>query len=191
MESVESHGTVWETLALRGEPLGIKELAPATGLDAVSLRRALGDLVRVGLLKVIEASSPAPRFSAITQLDAIRWARAVELGVPLPVIERLGSLEKRGRAEALRAASDGTLDRMRTRERNTRRKKREDLIRGRAASKAASTDLALLSKDLEVALRQSPVQNGLDERAARFVLEQALGEAKQALSELTARLMKQ
>jgi hypothetical protein len=191
MESVESHGTVWETLALRADPLGIKELSSATGLDAVSLRRALGDLVRVGLLKVIEASSPAPRFLAVTQLDAIRWARAVELGVPLPVIERLATLEKRGRAEALRAASDGTLDRMRTRERNTRRKKREDLIRGRAASKAASTDLALLSKDLEVALRQTPVQTGLDERAARFVLEQALGEARQALSELTNRLMKQ
>jgi DNA-binding transcriptional regulator GbsR (MarR family) len=189
MDSFEISGIIWEAMVVSEKPVSIKKIAEETGIDIIVLRKTIGNLLRNGLVSTENPTSNNPLFIGVKNLDAIRWARAVEMGIPLSLVEKYAVLEKKERAEALKAATDGTLEAIKNAQKQELAENRHRILKGRAASKAASTDLALLAKDLEEALKLAPVDS-IENRAARLVLEQAFKESQNALNELIQRLMR-
>lgn len=186
MDAEEINGLVWETLASKGQPLTNEELSRETGQPDVVIRSCLGRLRQASL---VEASATSPvRYSVVLGLDALRWAQAVSLGVGLLSLERHAGLSSSVRAQALKMATDGSLDKLEERARAEKRRTRDAVLKGRAASKAAASDLAKILEDTTAAL--SSAQKGKSESgdAVALLLEQANAEAKKALDGLVKSL---
>lgn len=146
MDSSEIKGLVWETLAQAPRSLPPEDIADDTGLVLHDVLRALASLRALRLVEVAQPL-PKPTYMAALQLDALRWAVALEEGVPLPVLEKHASLAIAGRQEALRMASDGSVAKARENDREEKKRQREAILHGRAATKAAATDVARIAED--------------------------------------------
>lgn len=152
-------------------------------------------------------------YSLVPSLDALSWAQAVDVGVPLAALEKHARLHSSVRREAERLASASAPARVMEADRQRRRQRREADMDGRAASKAAATDLARLLADARAALRAAPAdilptvqknkattgktktgQAVLEaamarrQAALREILEHATASAEQALDALRASL---
>lgn len=186
MEPEEINGLLWETLVREGQAMTCEQLARETG---IGLHR-----VQVGLTRLREANlvqpdgSPRPAYAVLLALDALRWAQAVGLGVSLHSLEKHAHLSSAGRAEALRLATDGSVEQVETRMREEKRASRETAIRGRAASKAAASDLAQILKDTELAMRGATQGRSNRDTAVAFLLRQANEETQKALNGLVRTL---
>lgn len=153
MDSSEIKGLVWETLAKAKKSLAPDEIADDTGLGLHDVLRSLAALRALRLLEVVQPL-PKPTYIAALQLDALRWAVALEEGVPLAVLEKYASLAIAGRQEALRMASDGSVDKARESDREEKKRQREAILHGRAATKAAATDVARIAEDTRTMLER-------------------------------------
>ena len=183
MEPEEINGILWDTLADSKQPVLATALARYLGQPIVQVQTGLARLRQAGLVEVVQ---PYPHLSVqvVRDLDALRWAQAVSLGVELLSLERHARLSSSARAEALRLATDGSLDRIEQKRRSEKRKARDAAVRGRAASKAAATDLAQILKDTQGALAAAAAPKDSRERAIAALLKQASEEAEKALSGL-------
>lgn len=146
MDLSEIKGLVWEALARSKAAMSPDDVSNETGLDMRDVVRSLAGLRQV---RLVEVSSPLPRptYLPVTQLDALRWAVALEEGVPLSVLEQHASLAMAGRQEALRLATTGEVDKVRENAKQERQRQREEVLRGRAATRAAQTDVARIADD--------------------------------------------
>ena len=184
MEAEEINGLLWEELAGHAKALSAEQLGLATGLERSRVQSGLVRLRQANLLLV----ETGPVYRADLALDALRWAQAVGLGISLRSLERHAHLSSSGRAEALRLATDGSVERMENNLREEKRQRRNDALRGRAASRAAATDLAQILKDTELALKSSSEHKSSREQAVANLLKQANAEAQRALDGLVKTL---
>ena len=146
MDLSEIKGLVWEALARSKGAMSPDQVSDETGLEMRDVVRSLAGLRQVRLVE-ISSPLPNPTYLPVTQLDALRWAVALEEGIPLNILEEHASLAMAGRQEALRLATSGAVDKVRENAKQERQKQREEVLRGRAATKAAQTDVARIADD--------------------------------------------
>lgn len=122
-------------------------------------------------------------FSPCRSMDAMTYATAVEIGVPLNLLEKTVSLSKQMRREAFKLAESGEVDAALERSKERRRQEVEDQVRGRAATRAAATDLAKLVQDVSKVV---PVAVPLNEEIKRALPENAVMSPMMELRETPA-----
>lgn len=182
MENEEINGLLWDCLAGSHQPLSVLDLVRKTGVPTADAQRCL---VRLRQANLVEAREASPiTYVAVLRLDALRWAQAASLGIGLVSLERYAALSSSVKAEALKMATDGSLVRADARVKAGKIKTRNDILHGRAASRAAATDLAKILKDTQNALESAEAKQSPKERAVALLLQQANQEAKRALDGL-------
>jgi len=189
MEAEEINGLLWSSLAEANLALTSQELAQRTGLSVANTQIGLARL-RQALLVDVVGAAPYQAYQAILKFDALRWAKAVGLGVGLLSLERHASLSSSDKAKALKMASDGTLDQLEAEERQEKISRRDAVLRGRAASKAAATDLAQILEDARRALTSSGTPVAPRDREVANLLQQVSQETEKALNGLIAVMQK-
>lgn len=189
MEAEEINALLWECLASKGQPQTCDQLVRETGLSVSNAQVALARLRQANLVQVnTDGPGGKPTYQVILALDALRWAQAVGLGVSLLALEKHAHLSAAGKAEALRLTTDGSLEKVETDIRNEKIRQRDMAIRGRAASKAAATDLAQILRDTEQALKDVGKGKSPREEAIAMLLKQANSETQRALDGLVKTL---
>ena len=173
-----SLGLLWEALSAQVGPQSSAVLKKSTGLPVGRIYGALRRMADVGLLKTSDA--PGDMWESKKELDALGWARAVEIGIPLNSLEKTVGLSAANRKKAEGLASSGQIDKEQRQRRAQKIKKRDAVIRGRAASRAATTDLAQIVQDAQAAARAGHPSNA--------VLDAIHNEAKKALETLVKAL---
>ena len=158
---------VWEFLASQTSPVDSTTIRRQTGLPLTRIVSALSQLSEIKLLLVADRQQDL--WELKKPIDALDWARAVEAGVPLLCLEQTMSLTVQERKKAEKALSSGQIDEERTGRRHRKAKERQDVIRGRAATRAAATDLAKIVEDAHTALSQksSKVNDIFKEEASK------------------------
>lgn len=151
MDGSEAIGLVWEALAKTTAACSSLNIIDATGIDGGVVRRALAGLRENKLVDVHVDRAPLFSYTLVRELDALGWARAVDLGVPLSVLETHAKLASGVRDEALRLALAGRLDVLGEQARERKRAARTEVIEGKLASRIAATDLAQLVSDTRAA----------------------------------------
>lgn len=152
MDRFEAAGLVWEALAKAPTAWSSTHVIDATGLDGGTVRRVLAALRENKLVEAdVSRGSALFAYTAVRELDALGWARAVEIGVPLSVLEAHAKLASGVRDEALRLALAGRLDTLSEQAHERKRQERDRAIEGRIASRVAATDLAQLVSDTRAA----------------------------------------
>lgn len=184
MDTEDICGMVWDELARAGMALCVSRIASASGVDDLQVARALGSLRSIRMVE-ITAALPQPLYAATTRLDSMRWARALEAGVPLSSLEQYATISTSEKAQALKVASDGTLDRAMKREKNAKLRALNSVLEGRAATRVASSEVARLHEDSKRALESSAL-----DPAARAILEAAMDQSSRAMEQIRASLMK-
>lgn len=171
MEQEEVRGMVWEELARAPSSLSARQLMLSCGLE---LSQVASALARLRQNRLVEVAAPLPETTYLPalRLDAMRWAQALELGIPLTVLERHAKLSSGTRSEALRVATDGTVDREVARQAQAKREASLRLIEGRAATQVAASDLARIEEDARRALTDTKLDPAA-EAVLRYVREQA------------------
>lgn len=177
--------SIWELLCYSPVPMDAQTISRETGLPMARVSSILGKFNLAGLVdkvpspvvkqpepvvsvgrgrKVKQELPVAPTvgasFVAHRDMDAMTYATAVEIGIPLFLLEKTVSLSKKSRKEAYRLAETGQVDQAREQAKQRRREEIQSQIRGRAATKAAATDLAKLVYDVS---RVVPVELPLDD----------------------------
>lgn len=190
MEVEEINGLVWDILAEAGKPMNADELVLETGQPLLAVQSCLVRLRKANLVKAREPATDSS-YEVELDLDSLRWAQAVSMGVGLLSLERHARLSASAKVKALQMATDGSLDKMEEKDRQKKKKQRDEVIRGRAASRAAASDLALLLKDTTAALSNAKNANEKTGRAVASLLKQANSEAQKALDGLVKSLSRQ
>lgn len=189
MEAEEINALLWECLASKGKAQTCDQLVRETGISVSNAQVALARLRQVSLIHVdTDTATGKPAYQAVLALDALRWAQAVGLGVSILALEKHAHLSAAGKAEALRLATDGSIEKVETDIRNEKIRRRDMAIRGRAASKAAATDLAQILRDTEQALKDVGKGRSPREEAIAMLLKQANSETQRALDGLVKTL---
>ena len=195
MENEELISLVWEFLAKSDVPLTAQELQNYTGQPAVKIQRVLGSLNNEKLLCLHSKSNETASYTALLELDAFRWAQAVGLGIDLALMEEFVSLPAAEKKLALRMTVDGSLEKIEEVRRQEKLEATQKLIRGRAASKAAASELAKILKDTEDALSFANSSNSVkknkdDEemKAIKDILTQAHAQTRKAFDGLVENL---
>ena len=183
MEIEEINGLVWETLATARAPMDADALSASMGLPLVKVQPALVRLRNAHLIDTV-AAPPKPTYLANKELDALRWAQAVDVGVSLLVLERHARLNTATRAQALKLATEGAVEKEDKRRETAKKRRRNEILAGRVASQVAATDLAQIVKDTEKALQTAGGTPGPNEQVVRTLLLQASEEAGRALDSL-------
>lgn len=183
--------TIWELLCSSSQPIDAQEISRQAGLPLVRVSSMLGKFALVGLVdrtevastqaqapvvpvakgrkakqEVAPVQSPGFLFQARRSMDAMTYATAVEIGIPLFLLEKTVSLSNTDKKEAFRLAETGQVDRAREEAKEKRRQEIAMQLRGRAATKAAATDLAKLVQDVS---RVAPVAEPLDQEIKKVL----------------------
>ena len=195
MENEELVSLVWEFLATLDKPQTSQELEDLTGQPAVKVQRILGSFKNEKLVD-ISNSNGALHYRAILELDALRWAQAVGLGVNILLLEKYASLSQKDKTLALKMTVDGSIERVEEERRQEKIAIRQEVIRGKAASKAAASELAKILKDTESALSYAvsagevaKKKNSKEESLAiQKILEQAHSQTRKAFDGLVESL---
>jgi hypothetical protein len=177
-------GTLWEALAAAHRPLSANDLRDRTGLAMPRLRAGLGRFAEVGLLDA-SLSSPGQSWCARQQIDALTYARAVEMGIPLDILERTVGVSVQDRSRAQELAANGEVDADRERRERGKELRRRVVLRGRAATRAATTDLARIVQDAQDAwggdllgALNSHISEEYESQSASNVVEQSSSDAQ-------------
>lgn len=181
--------SIWEALCASSGPMTADAISRQTGVSVSRIHAMLGRFQLAGLIDrddatplptpVQEASGrgrkarpevaptlPQPGFTARKSLDSMAYATAVEIGIPLFLLERTVSLSKQARRRAFQLAESGEVDAARQAEAARRQQQARAALRGRAASRAAATDLAKLVQDVS---RVAPVTVSLEKEVRALV----------------------
>lgn len=113
------------------------------------------------------------------------WARAAWVGIPVDLLERYASLSKNARAEALRLASSGEVERTVAADRAAQRDLGLAARRERVQGRLAATELGRLVSDVE-SLVASRARRRLPpvERAAIGILRETAREGRRYMEAL-------
>ncbi len=200
MEISDLAATLWETLLDSRVPRDAATLTDVTGSDPAAVRTALVALRDAGL---IDIAQPVPRtYRARVMLDAWAWARAVDLGIPLLLLERRATMcQERGaaaahpeaiRRKALLLASSGEVDRARSTSRAAARSRLEADRRGRIQSHLAVTEIGRLVQDARQSLDRFQASSATSDPqavATAMILEQMVTEGSRSLAALERTLL--
>lgn len=146
---------VWETLSKENDNVSGEILSKKTGLNLAKVYTALNKMNEVELLDV--ADSANNQWLSKKKLDAMAYARAIEIGIPLFCLEKTVALSVTDRKQAEKFALSGVVDAEQMERRENKVKKRQTILRGRAATRAASTDLAKIVQDAQEAFNGGKV----------------------------------
>lgn len=177
----ENNYLIWKLLASTNATLTTNEISLETGLESQAVRISLAKLSSEKLIEKIEKNS----YKINKQLTALQWAKSVELGVDISLLEQYAQL-KNSQEDSLLVTMDGTLE---EHDNNVLKKKiqtRNDFIEGKAATEAAKTDLSKIVNDTENALKN--IENKSD--VVKEILMAANDEAKSALQTLVTNYIK-
>lgn len=186
MDLQEACGWVWEALAEAPAAMTPSGLASSTGLPDAKVLSALARLRDARLVEVV-APLPHPSYTATLKLDAMRWARALEAGVPLNALEQYAQLSAPLRQEALRLASSGKVDARIAGEKAKKKQESHAFLAGRAATRAAQTDAARIADDTQQALSELAA-TGAHDAGVEAILRQAHAEARRAVDQIVKSL---
>ena len=167
---------VWEFLAsAEGHSASALDIHRGTGVSLVNVISSLRELEEVSLVscgasaesksgssapasvpaKGRVASDPLQVWALKKNLSSMDWARAVEVGVSLSCLEKTSSLSVKEKREASTALVSGLIDEERSVREGEKLEARKKVVRGRAATRAAATDLAKIVEDAQKALAAS------------------------------------
>lgn len=201
--------SIWELLCSSSTPLDAKKICQETGLSMVRVSSMLGQFTLAGLVErqevelppepaptpvargsrrgnvqpLSQPSGPVVVFSAQRSMDAMTYATAVEIGIPLFLLENTVSLSKRVKREAVKLAEMGHVDAVIEQAKEQRRQQIQSQLRGRAATRAAATDLAKLVQDVS---RVTPVELPLEKEIQQTLLPDALVSPTSSITETPA-----
>lgn len=171
-----SLASLWEYLVEQPSPQTVADIHKGTGLPVARLRSGLNQLSEVGLAipynfqgEMLAQGSSDAKWLLKKSLNALDWARAVESGIPLSCLEKGIGLSVEEKKKAQKAISSGQVDEERRQRRAQKMANRHEVLRGRAASRAAVTDLAQVVQDATRALenKRDPVSDVFREEAKR------------------------
>lgn len=163
MEKEEILGLVWDILAQAKESMTVGQLSDLLGLRPYEIQSSLTRLRQSNLIEV--ALRSVPEYTACTRLDALKWAQAADLGVSLLSLERYAVLADGSKKEALELATQGQVEKISGDYRRQKEEAKRAVIRQRAMSKVAATDLAKIVQDAEDSIRDMKKQKGLSPEA--------------------------
>lgn len=185
MEIEEICGIVWYKLAHSDTSLSALMIAEEESLNKGEVVRALAKLNQAGLLwRKQEESFTYYRIK--TELNALEWAQAVEVGVELVDLESFARLKAGQNVEdVLNIATSGEVEKNRERQIERKKVAHQKWLEGRKASRAAETDLARLVSDVRSAATQINSHLPEDDEVKK-ALKIAQEEAERALLALQA-----
>lgn len=158
-------GSVWEALSKELEPISGETLRKKTGLNLPRIYSALSKMAEVELLEVADKTHNL--WSSRKHLDAMAYARGVEIGIPLLCLESTIALSVNDRKQAEKIAASGKVDQEQRMRREQKAHARQNILRGRAASRAATTDLAKIVQDAHEAFKVNGTKNRVQEEIAK------------------------
>jgi len=173
-------GSVWEVLSKEAEPITSDDLRKKTGLSLSKIYTALSKMAEVDLLTTADRAQNL--WCSKKRLDAMAYARGVEIGIPLLCLETTIGLSVTDRKQAEKIAAAGTVDHEQKLRREQKAQARQNILRGRAASRAATTDLAKIVQDAQDAYKIGGPKNRVQEEIAK--------EAARALEALVSAMEK-
>lgn len=177
----ENNYLIWDLLASNNSLMSINKISEETGIEPQYVRISLAKLCGENLLQKIEKNT----YKINKILTALQWAKAVELGVDIELLEKYAKLET-NQDEALLVTIDGTLEQHDQNIKEEKRKVRIHYLEGKAATEAAKTDLAKIVSDTEFAIKDA---ENLHE-SVKEILFAANDEAKSALQTLITNYVK-
>lgn len=151
-EDFQDHAAlIWAALFASASPLTAEDLVRSCGIQKMAVLSVLSAFRRSGLLVQSNGVN-----SPVRVLTPLLWAHAAEVGIPLTVLESTVSLSVPDRRRAEQLTMSGQVEKDHAGRRRVMAKTRAKMLRGRAATRAAATDLARLIQDAEMALSSSP-----------------------------------
>lgn len=154
-------GDIWAALAPESDAVSASEIQLKTGIPTIKIYSALSKMKEVGIMQI--ADKVQDKWLSHKNMDAMSYARAVEIGIPLYALEKTVTLSVTTKKEAESLAISGELDIDRKKRDASKARKRTKHIRGRAASRAATTDLARIVGDAQKALNSPDKKSGVHE----------------------------
>ncbi len=150
MDKQEVISFSWEFLAKKKIPLTVKQIADYSGQSNQSILGALGTLNQRNLVFLVDPKNQL--YEANVSLTALEWAKAIQVGVSLFSLEQHCSL-KSNQKDFKEMIRSGVLDNQIEEEYKVKKDKTEAELKGRAASKAAASEVAKFLTDAEEALK--------------------------------------
>lgn len=151
----ENNGNVWELLVNSKRKLSMNEIVSELGIEDQDARICISKLINNKLALKEKNRDGKFFYSPITILDALHWAKAVEIGIPIEVLENLGQLDAGSMDDVLSISSDGTLEKHYEEIKENKIKERHNYLHGKAASEAAKTDLFRIVEDTKKAYEKA------------------------------------
>lgn len=158
-------GSVWEALSKESEPVSGDTLRKKTGLSLSRIYSALSKMAEIDLLETADKTHNL--WSSRKRLDAMSYARGVEIGIPLLCLESTIALSVTDKKQAEKIAASGKVDQEQQMRREQKVRARQNILRGRAASRAATTDLAKIVQDAQDAFKVNGPKNRVQEEIAK------------------------
>lgn len=113
----ENNYLIWDLLASNNSLMSINKISEETGIEPQYVRISLAKLCGENLLQKIEKNT----YKINKILTALQWAKAVELGVDIELLEKYMQNQKQIKMK-LCCVIDGTLEQH---DQNTKRRKKE------------------------------------------------------------------
>lgn len=190
MDDHELVSAIWELLLNSKAPLNSDDIAASIGASPAPIRAALADLRQAALVALVSTS---PRtYEGRRSLDAMAWARAVDLGINIHLLEKLANLDTKDRRLALQLATEGEVERLRETEAADKRADRHERRLQKIKSQVAATELSQLVTDAKSSLMKERRKKTLDPltQKALDLLEQTIAEGQHALDSLQRNLLR-
>lgn len=190
MDDFDLVSALWELLLTQPGAKSADDLAKATGAEPAPVRTALARLRQAGL---IAQEGDQPRtYVGRRSLDALAWARAVDLGININLLESLADYETKDRRLALQLATDGEVERIQAAEAKEKRDDRDARRRRKIKSQVAATELGQLVADAMESLRKQRQKKDLDpvSKSALELLSQTIAEGQHALESLQRNMLR-
>lgn len=188
MEFEELVALVWDTLAQTNVFLTSKDVALKSGQPLSRVQSALSRLRQDDLVEQKIDANGISSYSVKLELSAIEWAQAVSLGVCLLSLERFASLQEKDFSSVLLVVTDGSLDKLQEQKRDEKKKSRDNILIGRAASQAAAINLQNVIKDTEDAFKEKSNASSEEEHQVRAILKEAHESMEKAYNALITQL---
>lgn len=189
MEFEELVGVVWDCLSQATSSLTSKEVALKAGQSLPNVQSALSRLRQDDIVHQLVNKEGLPVYMVKLELSAIEWAQAVSLGVSIFSLEKHASLKDNVYSSVCEVVDDGSLEKFQNKKKEDKKRSRDVLLKGRAASQTAALDLEEIIKDTGNALSsgRKGVKSEEDEQVLA-ILKEAQESAIKAYDSLIQKL---
>jgi hypothetical protein len=198
MDETELVSAIWEHLLTCQRPQSADAIAKAVGAEPAPVRAAVARLRHGGLVTDVGSGNGVgqpgqPRqYTGRRTLNAVAWARAVDLGINLNLLEKLAEFDTKDRRLALQLASEGEIERIKENEAAEKKAARDERRLRKAKSQVAATELAQIVSDMTRSLKEQRTKGAKDplSRNALNILEKTVAEGQHMLDALQNSLLR-